>query len=187
MIDEDNRQERAVPVLEEELVTGTQRVKTGSVRVRKKVHRLRRTVDLPTVRDVVEVTRRPINQVVETAPQTREEGDTLIIPVVEEEIVVHKRLVLREEIRIRRSRSQTNVSKEVTLQREVATVERLDASGRVTSEAVTDRGAGIDATGNEPTRIEPIGPAAPALPVAPAGPAVDTSYPLLRKKKGLLE
>jgi len=177
MIDDDNRQERTVPVLEEELVTGTRRVKTGSVRIRKKVHRLRRTVDIPTVRDVVEVTRRPMNQVVEAAPQTRQEGDTLIIPVVEEEIVVHKRLVLREEIHIRRTRSHTNATKEVILGREEATVERLDASGRVISDVATESAAA------------PIAPTAatPITPVTPTPATVDTSYPLLRKQKGLLE
>jgi uncharacterized protein (TIGR02271 family) len=124
---------RVVPVIEEELVTGTRRVKTGSVRIRKKVHRLQRTVDLPTIRDVVEVTHRPINQVVTEVPQAREEGDTLIIPVVEEEIVVSKRLVLKEEILVRRTREQTRSKKEVTIAREVATVERLDANGAVVS------------------------------------------------------
>lgn len=174
MIDDDDRQERTVPVLEEELVTGTRRVKTGSVRVRKKVHRLRRTVDIPTVRDAVEVTRKPINQVVETVPQTRQEGDTLIIPVIEEEIVVHKRLVLREEIHIRRTRSQTTVTKEVMLGREEATVERLDASGRVVSDVATE------------SATAPSAPTA-ATPVTPAAAPPDTSYPLLRKHKGLLE
>ena len=124
---------QVVPVIEEELVTGTRRVKTGSVRISKKVHRFQRTVDLPTIRDVVEVTHRPINQVVTEAPQVRQEGDTLIFPVVEEEIVVSKRLVLKEEILVRRTREQTRSTKEVTVGREVATVERLDADGAVVS------------------------------------------------------
>src|SRR5205085_9042013 len=79
----------------------------------------------------VQVSRRRVNRVVSAIPETREEGDTLIIPVVEEEIVVHKRLILREEIHVKRRRITENVAKDVTLQRERAVVERMDGEGRV--------------------------------------------------------
>jgi stress response protein YsnF len=64
-------------------------------------------------------------------PSTREEGDTLIVPVVEEQLVVSKRLVLKEEIHIRRERTQSRVSQSVPIEREHATVERLDEKGNV--------------------------------------------------------
>lgn len=120
-----------IPVIEEELVTGTQEVKTGSIRVHKTVDRIRKTVEMPAVRDVVRVTRVTLNRPVSAMPEMREEGDILIIPVVEEEVVIQKRLVLKEEIHVHRRRVRERVSKSVTLDRENAEIEKLDAEGRV--------------------------------------------------------
>jgi len=131
MEDEKKKIERVVPVIEEELVTGTRPVKTGSVRVRKNVERVRKIIDMPVVQDVVKVSRIPVNRRVAGMPAIREEGDTLIIPVVEEELVVKRRLVLREEIHIVRRRVDDHVTKTVTLGREHATIERLDIEGNV--------------------------------------------------------
>jgi len=131
MEEEENKQERMVPVIEEELVTGAHAVRTGSVRVRKEVEHLRKNVEMPAVRDVVSVNRVPVNQVVTAAPEIREEGDTLIVPVLEEEIIVEKRLVLKEEIHIRRRRVEDRVTKAVEVDRERATIERLDSEGNV--------------------------------------------------------
>jgi len=132
----DERDEPAViPVIEEELVAGSREVKTGTVRVSKHVEQVRKIVTAPAVRDVVEVNRIPVNRVIDAIPQMREEGDILVVPVVEEELIIQKRLVLKEEIHIRRKRATERVSKEVTLDRERATVERLDANGNVIAQS----------------------------------------------------
>lgn len=60
----------------------------------------------PLFAEDVDVQRVAINQVVESVPDTRIEGDTTIIPVVEEILVVEKRLVLREEVRITKRRNR---------------------------------------------------------------------------------
>jgi uncharacterized protein (TIGR02271 family) len=138
-MEDENTQERLVPVIEEELVTGTHAVKTGSVRVRKEVEHVRQNVEMPTMRDVVSVNRVPVNKVVTTAPAIREEGDTLIVPVLHEEIVVEKRLVLKEEIHIRRRRHEDRTTKTVELDREHATVERLDSEGNVVGTSTPSR------------------------------------------------
>jgi uncharacterized protein (TIGR02271 family) len=131
MIRPGDGEEQVVPVIEEELVTGSETVKTGSVRVKKEVQQTRKTVSMPAVRDVVKVSRIPVGRVIETMPQVREEGDIVVVPVVEEEIVVRKRLVLKEEIHIQRRRTRSEISKDVTLNKESASIERLDAEGRV--------------------------------------------------------
>jgi len=191
MEDETTTGERTVPVIEEELVTGTRKVKTGSVRVHKTVQRVQKTVDIPTSRDVVDVTRKLVNQVVTTAPQVREEGDTLIIPVLEEEIVVTKRLILKEEIHIRRSHVTSHVSQDVSVGREMAVVERLDAAGNV----VPSMGQ------SEPEQSEPrtivtqpattspfLQQTEPLLREAPVvTPTHTTAVPLARPQKGLLD
>jgi uncharacterized protein (TIGR02271 family) len=130
-MDEKQNESTVIPVIEEELVAGTREVKTGTVRISKEVEQVRKIVSAPAIRDAVEVNRIPVNRVVDSIPQMREEGDLLVIPVVEEELVILKRLILKEEIHIRRKRTRERISKKVTLESERAVVERLDAAGNV--------------------------------------------------------
>jgi uncharacterized protein (TIGR02271 family) len=85
-------------------------------------------VDLPLEKEEVEVERVAVGRVVETAPEIRREGDTLIVPLVEEVLVVEKRLVLREEVRVTTRRSQTRQPQRVMLRSEEAEIERLGPS-----------------------------------------------------------
>jgi uncharacterized protein (TIGR02271 family) len=124
------RGEVVVPVVAEEAEVGKRRVETGRVRVRKTVRTAEKVVDEPVVREEVEVERVPINRVIEEAVGPRQEGDTLIVPLLEEVLVVEKRLVLKEEVRITRRRTEHRASQSVTLRAEEATVERVDAEGR---------------------------------------------------------
>lgn len=52
-----------------------------------------------------DVRRVPVNRIVSEAPQTRQEGEVTIVPIVEEVLVVEKRLLLKEEIHIVRKRA----------------------------------------------------------------------------------
>jgi hypothetical protein len=60
----------------------------------------------PLFSEDVSVERVPVNRIINGPAQTRQEGDTTIIPVVEEVITVQKRLLLREEVRITRKRTE---------------------------------------------------------------------------------
>jgi hypothetical protein len=53
-----------------------------------------------------DVRRVPVNRIVTEVPQTRQEGEVTIVPVLEEVLVVEKRLLLKEEIHIVRRRAQ---------------------------------------------------------------------------------
>jgi uncharacterized protein (TIGR02271 family) len=123
--------ELVVPVVEEEVVAGTKRVKTGSVRVDKHVDKQVRKFEAPVLHDDVEVRRVPVNRVIKEIPPIRTKGRVVIVPVVEEELVVTKRLVLKEEVHLIQRRSKERVVKEVEVNRERAEVRRLDAEGRV--------------------------------------------------------
>jgi len=131
MSEETKKRDLVVPVIEEDLVTGTREVKTGSVRVRKRVERIRKAVEMPVLKDVVRVDRVPVNRVVKTMPQTREERGVLIVPVVEEEIIISRRMVLKEEIHIVRKRVEAQGRRDVSVAREHAFIERLDGEGNV--------------------------------------------------------
>jgi uncharacterized protein (TIGR02271 family) len=119
---------RVLPVLEEQLDIRKVAVETGAVRVRKIVHEESRTVDMSLMQEEVSITRVPVNKIVEDKFHSRQEGDTLVIPIFKE--VVTRHLVLVEEVRITTRRSPETSTQEVTLKREEAVVERYDtASG----------------------------------------------------------
>jgi len=118
-------QHTVVPVLVEELEVQKRVVETGKVRLTKQGHEREALVDEPLWRDEVEVTRVPIQRVVDAPLPVREEHGTLIVPVLEEVLVVEKRLMLKEEIHIRRHRVETRQPQQVTLRSEEVCVERV--------------------------------------------------------------
>jgi stress response protein YsnF len=66
----------------------------------------------------------PVGCIVETAPEIRTKGDLTIVPVLEEVLLVEKRLVLKEELHIRRTIHTEVVEVPVTLRKQRAVVER---------------------------------------------------------------
>jgi uncharacterized protein (TIGR02271 family) len=122
--------ERAViPLVAEELAVGKRTVETGRVRVVKSVREEQQTVDQPLMAEQVEVERVAVNRVVDGPVEVRHEGDVMVVPVLEEVLVVEKRLMLREELRITRRRTETRQPQTVTLRKEEATIERIPADG----------------------------------------------------------
>jgi uncharacterized protein (TIGR02271 family) len=113
-----------VPVLEENLKLGIRKEEIGKVRAVKKVHEEDLIVSGPVVNDDVQVERVPLNRYVEKAPRIRHEGDTMIIPVVREEVVVSTRLVLVEEVRITRRQVKETIEKPITIRKEEVIIER---------------------------------------------------------------
>jgi len=78
----------------------------------------------------IEVERVPVGRVVESAPPVREENGVTIIPVMEEVVVTEIRLVLKEELHIRRVAETREHQQTVLLRRQRAEVERLPATGK---------------------------------------------------------
>ena len=113
-----------VPVVAEEVSVGKRRVETGTVRVRKTVRTTERVVDEPLTREEVVVEQVAINREIDEAVGPRQEGDTLIVPLLEEVLVVRKQLILREEVRITRRKVEHRAPETVSLRVEEATVER---------------------------------------------------------------
>ena len=115
-----------IPVIEESVRIEKQVVETGRLVIRKTVQHETQTVVVPTQEEHVHVERVPINQVVETPPEVRHEGDVMIIPVLREEVVVTTRLVLVEELHVRKRTLTLNNPQEVTLRREHVSYERIE-------------------------------------------------------------
>ena len=112
--------EARIVVSEEQLQVGKRIVEAGEVRIRKHVEaeQVRETVSV--MREDVTVERRPVPAGVGLEPRT--EGDTLYVPIVEEEIVVTKRLIAREELVIRKRQVMEEQVIEETLHHERAEV-----------------------------------------------------------------
>ena len=121
-----------LPVIEETARIGKRMVETGRVWVQTRTE-TREQVLRETLRsDAVEVTRVPIDRVIadgETAPIVRTENGVTIIPVLEEVLVVEKRLVLKEEVHLRRTAVDEAVEVPVALRRQHAVVDRLSPDG----------------------------------------------------------
>jgi uncharacterized protein (TIGR02271 family) len=117
-------QTTSLPVIEEELRVGIRKDETGKLRIVKNVHEEDVIVSGPVYNEDVEIERVPLNQFVDAPPQVRHEGDTMIIPVVKEEVIVQTRLVLVEEVRITKRVTQRTVEKPVTLRKEEIVIEK---------------------------------------------------------------
>ncbi|MCS6881061.1 MAG: YsnF/AvaK domain-containing protein [Oscillochloridaceae bacterium] len=131
-------EEIVIPVVAEELTIKRQRVQRGAVRVHKRVATREEVVDEPTIREEIHVEHVPVNALVEgEPPQPRTEGDVFIIPIIEEVLVVERRLLLREEVHISRRRTTISNPQRVTLRREYVEVERIPAEPEATPDANT--------------------------------------------------
>jgi len=112
-----------IPVLREELKVSKREVETGRVVVHKTVSERDENVEMLLRRTDVSVERVPVGRTVTEAPASREEGDVLIIPVLEEVLVVEKRLVLKEELHIRKATTERTAHEVVTLRTESVKIE----------------------------------------------------------------
>jgi uncharacterized protein (TIGR02271 family) len=115
-----------LPVMEETLTVDTRPVETGRVRIRKVVTEREALVDPPLLREEVSIERVPVNRIVEGPLPVRYEGDTMIISLVEEVLVVDTRLLLTEEVHMTTRRTETHTPERVTLRHEDVTIERMD-------------------------------------------------------------
>jgi uncharacterized protein (TIGR02271 family) len=77
----------------------------------------------------VTVERITLGQPIDAVIAPRQEGDTLIIPVLEEMLVVEKRLVLKEEIRITKRRVEETEQARILLREEHVDIEELGDDG----------------------------------------------------------
>jgi uncharacterized protein (TIGR02271 family) len=128
MTDEhENEDTLVVPVVAEKLDVQKRRVETGGVRVKKIVREREEIIDEPLLREEVHVRRVPVNRVVDGPIPVRHVGNTMIISLLEEVLVVEKRLVLKEELHITKDEVETYKPQRVTLRHEEAAIERVGA------------------------------------------------------------
>lgn len=116
--------EIVIPLLAEELEIAKQNLVTNRVEIATICREREELVDQLLSHEHVEIERTPFGTTIDRAPKIREEGDTLVIPVVEEVLVVERRLVLKEEVRVRRVRGAERHQERVSVRRQEVVVTR---------------------------------------------------------------
>jgi stress response protein YsnF len=116
--------ELRLPIIEEQARVTKRTAETVRVSVRTVPEEEQVLLRDEVRREHVEVTRVPVDREVAEAPAIRAEGDITVVPVLEERLVVEKRLFLIEELHLRRSERREAVELPATLRRTRVEVER---------------------------------------------------------------
>jgi uncharacterized protein (TIGR02271 family) len=118
----------------EELTVTKEAVETGRVHVSKQTHTREVAVDEDLVKESADIETIPIGRQIFEMPSVRHEGETVIVPIVEEVLHTERRLILKEEVRITRRKTTEKFHDRVMLRYQEAVVTRVPS----TSEAVDD-------------------------------------------------
>jgi uncharacterized protein (TIGR02271 family) len=118
--DLEDEDELRVQRTEEELAAGTREREAGQLKVRKRVRTDRETIEVPTRHEEVSVERVPASG---EATEAQIGEDEVVVPVTEEEVVVGKRAVAKEEVRIRKDVVSDTETVEEDVRREEIDVE----------------------------------------------------------------
>lgn len=140
--DSASNRDHVLELAEEFLDVTTREQETGRVRVRVYTQERQEVVDEPLIREDITLKRVSVGRVVEQASGIRQEGETTIVPIYEEVLVVEKRLVLKEEIHLTRNRNTERSPQSITVRQEHAEIERS-----ITQPAAFRR----ESSGNQPT------------------------------------
>jgi uncharacterized protein (TIGR02271 family) len=123
-IDEGNDAAITIPLASEEVELSKRAVQQAVVRIQTKVREEERIIETRLLKDEVTVERVEMNRPIESPMEPRYEGEVLVIPVIEEVLVVSKQLVLKEELRITQRSVARPHAQAVLLRHEEAMVER---------------------------------------------------------------
>lgn len=115
----------------EEAIAHVHEVDRGRVLIDKTVEMVPHEAEVEVGTDRVEVERVAVDEEVDTPPEIRQDGDTLVVPVVEEVLVVTKRYRIVEEVRVTKHRDISTETFKEELKREVVTVTEEDIEGNV--------------------------------------------------------
>jgi uncharacterized protein (TIGR02271 family) len=136
--DLEDEDELRVQRTEEELRAGTREREAGALRVRKRVRTDREQISVPTRHEEVSVERVQVEG--REAPEAEIGEDEVVMPVTEEEVVVEKRPVVKEEIRVRKDVVEDEEVVEEDVRKEEVDVEDQTERGGSRLERDTDLG-----------------------------------------------
>ncbi len=124
-------------LIAEELTVGKEALETGRVRVSKQTHTRDVAINETLLRESAEIETIPIGRQIFEMPSVRHEGETIIVPIVEEVIHTERRLMLKEEVRITRRKITEQFHDRVTLRYQEAVVTRVPSASEAVDSAST--------------------------------------------------
>jgi uncharacterized protein (TIGR02271 family) len=130
--------EQVLPLHEEVAECRKQVVRTGVVRVSRRTRQEPTTIEAQLAQHGVVIDRKEVGKPVDRIPAVRADGDTIVIPVVEEVLITRRQLVLKEEVRIRPARTSRRHVETVVLRKNYAVVERIREDGSIENEPARD-------------------------------------------------
>jgi len=116
--------ETVIPVVEEEAHIEKRLVERNRTRVTKQVHTEEEIIDTPLRQERVQVERVPVERIIDSPVTSHYDGDTFVIPVMEEVLIIEKKLLLKEEVRVTKYVGETEHQETIALRKEAVTVER---------------------------------------------------------------
>ncbi len=129
---DDEEQTDRLTLAEEIATIGKRKISTGRVEIQTRTETFEDIVRSVLRDEHMDVTRVAIDRQVDVAPTMRTEGDLTIVPVLEEVLFIEKRLILKEEIHIRRRVEERSVEMPTTLRRQHAVIDRAEAPSPLT-------------------------------------------------------
>jgi uncharacterized protein (TIGR02271 family) len=125
-------------LLAEELTVTKEALETGRLRVSKQTQTREVSIDEDLVRESAEIETIPIGRQIFETPPVRQEGETTIVPIVEEILHIERRLILKEEVRITRRKTTEQFHDLVTLRHQEAVVTRVQSVSVAVDNASTE-------------------------------------------------
>ena len=121
-------QHEAIPLAEEQAEIGTTKVVDSRIRINRSTTTAEKLLEAEMWREEVEIKHIQKNEVLAEGyfPQVRQEGDVLIVPVIEEQVEIIRRHILREEVHIHRMRKSEQFQQSVTLRSQEIEINKED-------------------------------------------------------------
>ena len=120
--------DKAIPLFEERVHVRKSDIVTDEVLVTTSVEERPVLIEEEIERGDLRVERIAVERAVAHAPEPRQDGDTLIVSVVEERLFVEKRLFVIEELHVTRTTTTERITIPETVRTMHATVEHLPTS-----------------------------------------------------------
>ena len=115
---------RTLNVLHEQVNIDKETVVSGKVVIRKNVHEENEMITVAVSHEEVKIKKVAINKYVDAAPEIRYEGETTIIPVIKEVLIVEKKFLLVEEVHVTKHVVTETREHTVPVRKEEVSVER---------------------------------------------------------------
>jgi uncharacterized protein (TIGR02271 family) len=114
-----------IPIVQETFQVRKEVVETNKIHISKKITEHQTDVDIPLITEEYDIVRVPINQVVAKQPEAmRQQGDTMIISVVKEVLVVEKKYEIIEEVHITKKVTEKSETQHIILRQEEVHIEK---------------------------------------------------------------